>query len=60
METIITLIVCALIWGISKLIFEHKIDNYPISKIDSSKIAVDAEKSYKEIQRNMVSGKYDK
>ncbi len=60
METIITLIVCALIWGLSKLIFEHKVDNYPVSKIDSSKIAADARNSYREIQRNMVSGKYDK
>lgn len=60
MTTIITLIICAIIWGISKASLEHRVDNYPISKVDSSKMAADAGKSYTEIRRNMVNGKYDK
>lgn len=60
METLIGLIVFAIIWGISKASLEHKVDNYPISRVDTSKMAMDAGKSYTEIKRNMVNGKYDK
>ena len=60
METIIALVICAIIWGVSQSIFDHRVDNYDISKVDSSKMAADAGKSYTEIQRNMINGKYDK
>ena len=60
MELLITLIVLGVMYGISKASLEHKVDNYPISRVDTSKMARDAGKSYTEIKRNMVNGKYDK
>ena len=43
-----------------KIILEHKVDNYPISRVDSGKMAMDSGKSYDTIKRNLVAGKYDK
>ena len=60
MELLITLIVLGVMYGISKASLEHKVDNYPISRVDTSKMARDAGKSYTEIKRKMVNGKYDK
>lgn len=48
------------IYLISKANLNHKVNNYDISKVSTGKMAMDAGKSYTEIQRNMVAGKYDK
>lgn len=63
METIIGIIIIAVIWGISKACLNNKVDNYPIDRVDNSKMISDKIKnnlSDAQVQRNMVNGKYDK
>lgn len=60
MGTIIAIIIFAIIYGISKSSLEHRVDNYDISKVDSSKMAADAYKGPGAVKRNLVNGKYDK
>ena len=63
MGTIILLIIIAVVWGISKADLNNKVDNYPISRVDTSKMVSDKIRnnlSDTQVQRNMVNGKYDK
>ena len=63
METIIALVIMAVIWGVSSASLNSKVDNYPISKVDTCKMVSDKIRnnlSDKQVQRNMVNGKYDK
>lgn len=63
METIIGLIVIGVIWAVCSASFNNKVDNYPISKVDTSKMVADKVRnnlSDKQVQRNMINGKYDK
>ena len=63
METIIGLIIIGIIWAVSSASLNNKVDNYPISKVDTSKMISDKVRnnlSDKQVQRNMVNGKYDK
>lgn len=63
MELIIGIIIIAVIWGVSSVSLNSKVDNYPISKVDNSKMIADKvmnNLSDKQVQRNMVNGKYDK
>ena len=63
METIIGLIIIAVVWGISKASLNSKVDNYPINRVDTSKMVSDKVRnnlSDTQVQRNMVNGKYDK
>ncbi len=63
MELIIGIIIIAVIWGVSSASLNNKVDNYPISKVDTSKMVSDKimnNLSDKQVQRNMVNGKYDK
>ena len=63
METIIGLIIIVVICAVSKASFNSKVDNYPISKVDTSKMVSDKIRnnlSDTQVQRNMVNGKYDK
>lgn len=44
-------------------IFDRKVDNYNTKKVDFSEMAIDKSRnrlSDKEVQRNMINGKYDK
>lgn len=63
METIIGLIIIGVIWVVSKASLNSKVDNYPISRVDTSKMVSDKIRnnlSDAQVQRNMVNGKYDK
>ena len=63
METIIGLIIIGVIQAISKASLNSKVDNYPISKVDTGKMVADKVRnnlSDTQVQRNMVNGKYDK
>ena len=63
METIIGLIIIGVIWAVSKASLNNKVDNYPISRVDTSKMVSDKIRnnlSDAQVQRNMVNGKYDK
>lgn len=63
METIICLIIIAVIWGASKASLNSKVDNYPINRVDTGKMVSDKIRnnlSDAQVQRNMVNGKYDK
>ena len=63
METIIGLIIIGVIWAVSKASLNSKVDNYPISRVDTSKMVSDKIRnnlSDAQVQRNMVNGKYDK
>ncbi len=63
METIIGLIIIGIIWAVSSASLNSKVDNYPISRVDTSKMVADKVRnnlSDKQVQRNMVNGKYDK
>lgn len=49
--------------GVKPMILNGKVDNYPIDKVDTSKMISDKvmnKLSDKQVQRNMVNGKYDK
>ncbi len=48
------------IYLISKARLERKVDKYDMSKVFAGKMAMDAGKSYTEIKRNLVAGRYDK
>lgn len=60
METIITIIVCVIFYGVSKALLEHKVDNYNMSNVDTTKLCADAHKGANAVKRNLVNGKYDK
>ena len=63
METLIGIIVIIAIFAISNASLNSKVDNYPISRVDTSKMVSDKvmnNLSDKQVQRNMVNGKYDK
>lgn len=63
MGTIIGIIIIAVIWIAANASLNNKVDNYPISKVDTSKMISDKvmnNLSDKQVQRNMVNGKYDK
>lgn len=60
MAELITLGIFVVIYLISKANLNHKVNNYDISKVSTGKMSLDSGKSYTEIQRNMVAGKYDK
>ena len=63
METLIGIIILAAIWGFASASFNNKVDNYDISRVDTSKMVSDKvmnNLSDKQVQRNMVNGKYDK
>lgn len=63
MEIIIGLIIVGVIWAVSRISLNSKVDNYPISRVDSGKMISDKVRnnlSDREVQRNMVNGKYDK
>ena len=62
METIIGLIVFAVIYLACKSSFNNKVDNYDISKVNTSKMVADKVNnnlSHSQVQRNMINGKYD-
>ena len=62
-ETIIGLIIVGVIWVVSSISLNIKVDNYPHSRVDTSKMLLDKTMnnlSNKQVQRNMVNGKYDK
>lgn len=49
--------------GVKPMTLNGKVDNYPIDKVDTSKMISDKvmnKLSDKQVQRNMVNGKYDK
>lgn len=49
--------------GVKPMTLIGKVDNYPIDKVDTSKMISDKvmnKLSDKQVQRNMVNGKYDK
>lgn len=60
MELIASILVVIIMYKVDSLIQNWRVDNYPISKVDSSKMAKDAGKSRKKIEYNMINGKYDK
>ena len=63
METIIGLIIIGVIWAVSKISLNSRVDNYPISRVDANKMMSDKivnNLSDTQVQRNMVNGKYDK
>ena len=63
MGTLVALIIIGIIWAISKADLNNKVDNYPISRVDTSKMVSDKIRnnlSDAQVQRNMVNGKYDK
>lgn len=62
MEAIVLILFFA-IWWISNIVLENKVDNYPTDRVDVSKMIADRytnNLSDKQVQRNMVNGKYDK
>ncbi|MBR4029881.1 MAG: hypothetical protein IKJ06_00580 [Clostridia bacterium] len=63
MGTIIGLAILGIIWWACSSSFNSKVDNYPISRVDTSKMVSDKVRnnlSDKQVQRNMINGKYDK
>ena len=63
MGAVICLIVIGIIWAVHNADHNSRVDNYPISKVDTSKMISDKVRnnlSDKQVQRNMINGKYDK
>lgn len=63
METIVGIIIIIMVVAISNVSLNNKVNNYPIDKVDNSKMIADKvmnNLSDKQVQRNMVNGKYDK
>lgn len=60
MAGLIVIIFFVAIYLVDKVSLEKKVDNYDMSKVSIGKMTMDAGKSYTEIKRNMVAGKYDK
>lgn len=42
------------------MLLEHKVDNYNMSNVDTTKLCADAHKGPNAVKRNLVNGKYDK
>lgn len=62
MQTVIGLIIFGIIYAILKSRLEYRVDNYPINRINTSKMLSDKvcnNLSASEVKRNMVAGKYD-
>lgn len=63
MGTVVGLIIIGIIWAVCKASLNSKVDNYPIDRVDTSKMISDKvmnNLSDAQVQRNMVNGKYDK
>ena len=60
MAELIVIFFWVAVYLIDKVRLEMKVDNYDISKVSLGKMSMDTGKSYTEIKRNMVAGKYDK
>ena len=63
METVVGLIIFAIIWAVSSASLNKKVDEYDISRVDNSKMIADKvmnNLSDRQAQRNMVNHKYDK
>lgn len=63
MGTIVFLIIIGIIWAVCNANRNSRVDNYPISRVDTSKMVSDKvmnNLSDKQVQRNMINGKYDK
>lgn len=60
MAELIIIVFLVAVYLMNKANLNRKVDNYDISKVSMGKMAMDAGKSPKEIQKNMVAGKYDK
>lgn len=60
MAELVVIIIFIVIYLVNKASLEHKVDNYDMSKVSIGKMSMDTGKSYTEIKRNLVSGKYDK
>lgn len=62
MAELITIVIFIAIWAICKISTETKLDNYPVSKIDNTKLSRDvaAGVSVSERRRRCVKGYYDK
>ena len=59
----IGLIILIIVIAACNASFNSKVDNYPISRVDSTKMIKDKvmnNLSDKQVQRNMINGKYDK
>ena len=63
MGTVVFLIIIGIIWVVSNANHNSRVDNYPIDRVDNSKMIADKvmnNLSDKQVQRNMINGKYDK
>ena len=63
MEVFIGIIIMVVISWACTTELNNRVDNYPISKVDSGKMMSDKimnNLSDRQVQRNMVNGKYDK
>ena len=57
------IVVFGLIILLGTVILDYRVDHYPVEKVDSSKMWQDKLEnnlSDRDVQRNMVNGKYDK
>lgn len=60
---LIAIIIFLVIYFIAKADFDKRVDHYPIDRVDSTKMCADKvmnNLSAKQVQRNMINGKYDK
>lgn len=63
MGTVIAIIIIVAIWVIYNADHNSRFNNYPTDKVDTYKMVTDKIKynlSDKQVQRNMINGKYDK
>lgn len=60
MAELIIIVFLVAVYLMNKTNLNRKVDNYDMSKVSMGKMAMDADKSPKEIQKNLVAGKYDK
>lgn len=62
MDLVVGLIVFGILYAVYKININYKVDNYDISKVDTTKITEDRAKgvSQAEVCRRMTTGRYDK
>lgn len=63
MGIVIFLIIIGIVWAVSKVNLNGRVDNYPLDRVDTNKMVSDKvmnNLSDVQVQRNMVNGKYDK
>ena len=60
MELLLVIIIGVIYYAVTRGSVNAKFDNYDMSKVSSARMAQDAGKSYYEIRKNTVEGKYDK